>query len=64
MSMYRLDIFYDGEVRHTESRAAAADVLAAIPKLLELHAGCDQIVVWFIGTRLFAVDCKGNTRPG
>jgi hypothetical protein len=58
--MYRLEVFDGGKADHTERLASAPDVLARIPELLKQHAGCEKIVVWMGGTRLFAVDCKGN----
>lgn len=44
------------------SRAAA--VLTVIPTLLAKHEGCDRVEVSLQGTKLFSVDCHGNTTPG
>ena len=64
--MYVLHVFYSksGSPNHIEHVANAADALARIAALLQEHAGCERIVVMHGVTRLFAVDCKGNTLPG
>ena len=61
--MYTLQVFYDGSLHHTERLARAASVLARIPELLRDHDGCEKVVISLAGTRLFAVDCKGNRLP-
>lgn len=61
--VYTLEVFYDGKAHHIERIRSAAEVLARIPVLLELHHGCERIVVRLGDARLFAVDCKGNTLP-
>ncbi len=63
--MYALHAFYSntGSPHHIESATNAADALARIPAILKEHVGCEKIVVMHGTTRLFAVDCKGNTLP-
>ena len=63
--MYTLQVFYDGSHTpdDTHEVRAASDVLTLIPKLLQDHEGCERIVVSLSGTRMFAVDCKGNRLP-
>jgi hypothetical protein len=34
--------------------------MTGIGHLLEKHADCERVVVYCGGSRLFAVDCKGN----
>jgi hypothetical protein len=62
--VYTLQVFYDGTLHHTERKVTAAEVLARIPELLREHRGCEKIVVSLERTRLFSVDCHGNTTPG
>ncbi len=61
--MYTLQVFYDGALHHTERLVGAANVLARIPELLREHDGCEKLVITLAGTRLFAVDCKGERLP-
>ncbi len=64
--MYELTVFCPDVERPTEKRSFenAADALAAIPKLMEDHPGCERVEVYLNTTRLFTVDCEGNTIPG
>ncbi len=61
--MYTLQIFYGRALHQTERVTGAGNVLTRIPELLREHDGCEKIVVSLGGTRLFAVDCKGNRLP-
>jgi len=63
--MYALEVYFpkDRVPSHVEHMTAAAGLLARIPILLREHDGCEKIVVVAGETRLFAVDCKGNTLP-
>jgi hypothetical protein len=60
--MYSVHVHYAGDPvpRERDSFQAGADVLAAIPRLLERHGQCERIAVYNGVTFLFAVDCKGN----
>jgi hypothetical protein len=63
--VYLLEVYlpHESGPHHTERIRVASDALARIPALLHEHDGCERIVVYFGATRLFAVDCKGNTLP-
>jgi hypothetical protein len=63
--MYALQVFFpkDRVPHNVEHMTAAAGILARIPTLLQEHNGCEKIVVFAGETRLFSVDCKGNTLP-
>ncbi len=60
--MYRLRVFHAGSTSPTEvlSIDSAAEVLTAIPRLLERHPDCAHVEVRVGEIRLFAVDCEGN----
>lgn len=60
--MYRIDVVYPGlgEAKETCYVARASETLTTISDLLSEHHGCERLVVWLNGTRLFAVDCRGN----
>jgi hypothetical protein len=64
--MYSLEVYFPDERRphHIERRESAADLVFRIQALLEEHSGCQKIVVMNEGTRLFSVDCHGNTTSG
>lgn len=64
--MYSVLVFSDGSAQPTARHeiARAADVLTAIPKILNDHAGCEHVEVRFDATLLFSVDCHGNTIAG
>jgi len=65
MNGYTLTVFAAGSPPPIEvinvSNAAAA--MAAIPKLVESHPGCERIRVMAGATYLFSVDCTGATLP-
>jgi hypothetical protein len=63
--VYLLEVYLPNErgPHRIERMTVASDALARIPVLLHEHHGCERIVVYFNDTRLFAVDCKGNTLP-
>ncbi len=60
--MYTLTVHYPDAPVPTDSRAAltASEVLKLIPEVLAAHPECERVVVSVAGTRLFAVDRKGN----
>jgi hypothetical protein len=64
--MYSLFVFCDGSPDPVQrlTIAHAADVLAEIPRLFIEHPGCERIEVFLSQTRLFKVDCQGQTSPG
>jgi hypothetical protein len=61
--VYRLEVHFPDKsaADHVEHVPQGADALARIEALLAEHHGCERIVVFHGVTRLFAVDCKGNT---
>ena len=63
--MYILEVYFPNERRPhlLEQVTTGAEALARIPVLLHGHHGCEQVVVFHEGARLFAEDCKGNTLP-
>ena len=63
--MYTLQVFFPGDrlPGRSEYLDGARDALARVPELLSEHDGCEKIVVFFGTTRLFSVDCKGNSSP-
>jgi|EndMetStandDraft_4_1072995.scaffolds.fasta_scaffold3262144_1 hypothetical protein len=64
--MYRVLVFYPGgQAPHKTLRFDnAAAVLEAIPQALEDPSGCERLEVFLGVTRLFKVDCHGNTTAG
>jgi len=60
--MYHLEVMHLGQSVPVKRRSVtqASEVLEIIPRLLAEHPGCEQVVVWFDLSRLFAVDCAGN----
>ncbi len=64
--VYELRVFFPGDLhpRHTERIRSAPDTLSRIHMLLAEHSGCEKIAVFVGETRLFSVDCKGNSSPG
>ncbi len=64
--MYVLEVYFAGDryPRHVVRTQSAPDAMTRIPALLAEHHGCEKIVVYSGSTRLFSVDCKGNTTPG
>ena len=64
--MYALHVFFNGSdtPSHIEYPSNAGQALARIPALLAEHHGCEKIMVYNGETRLFSVDCHGNTTPG
>ncbi len=65
-AVYALHVFYpdDSGPRHIEHLFDAKEVLTRVSALLEEHEGCERIVVFQTATRLFSVDCHGNSTPG
>ncbi len=65
MENYTLSVYFSGETRpsHVESLSSAQQVFVRIPLLLETHSECEKVVVMMGPTRLFSVDCKGNSLP-
>lgn len=63
--MYLLSVHFPGEAaaRLSVPVTRASDVLARIPDLLAEHPGCERVVVYFNGLRLFGVDRAGNRAP-
>jgi hypothetical protein len=63
--VYSLEVYFPDNPgpHHVERTGDAHGAMARIPALLQEHDGCERIVVYFNTTRLFAVDCKGNTLP-
>lgn len=63
--MYTLRVITPGSETpaHIERLAAAGEVLASIPRLLDQHPGCERVEVYLGDARLFCVDCEGRTLP-
>lgn len=63
MTAYTLTVCHEGQPLATETiyLATAAQVLSRIPQLLTKHPDCHRIHVHTGGTRLFSVDCNGQT---
>jgi hypothetical protein len=61
--VYALEVHFPNEAvpRRVEVNRSAAGAMARIPELLREHDGCEKVVVYVGMTRLFSVDCKGNT---
>jgi hypothetical protein len=59
-------VFYpdDPLPHHIERLLDAREVLTRVSTLLKEHDGCEHIVVLRNTTRLFSVDCHGNSTPG
>lgn len=64
--MYHLSVYFPGDpvARTTLHVERGVEVLGIIPDLLKEHPGCERIEVHLGATRLFFVDCEGNTRAG
>jgi hypothetical protein len=64
--MYRLLLFYPGDdsPAKTLHMELAPDILERIPTLLKNHPGCERIEVFLGISRLFTVDCAGNSTAG
>ena len=64
--VYLVEVYFaeDRRPRHAERIKSAHDAMGRISALLAEHHGCEKIVVYSGDTRLFSVDCKGNTSSG
>ena len=64
--MYRLLVFHPGDERPSKTlrMPLASDILESIPRLLKEHEGCERIEIYLGVSRLFSVDCDGNTTAG
>jgi hypothetical protein len=62
---FALRVFHPGDdiPRRVMPFETASEVIEAIPAALKEHPGCDRIEVYAGHTKLFSVDCHGNTRP-
>ncbi len=65
MLEYTLTVFAKGSALPigSVSLPSATEAMAAIPKLLADHPGCERIRVQAGATYLFSVDCKGERIP-
>ncbi len=59
-NMYSFDVVSTGQAAaNVRSTDRAADVLRIVGELTDRHPDCERIIVWFNGTRSFAVDGCG-----
>lgn len=64
--MYTILVFCGGSPvpSATHRIAQSAEVLTSIPEIMRANPGCERLEVLLAGTRLFTVDCEGNTTAG
>lgn len=66
MPMYEVRVFHPGQAHasHVQRFRSAQEMVNAIPRIFEDHAGCERVEVYAELVRLFSVDCHGVSTPG